>query len=494
MCEQGAISGSCLLAAWRCHRVWYESSRARTRSRADRMGKPIGNVVAFGWGYKLVFALVLFLTTASIPAEDSLDNIIGQEFDSLLNTYQYLHAHPELSHREKATAAYLSRTLRSLGYRVTENVGVYDRPGRVSYGLVAVLQNGEGPTVMIRTDLDALPVEENTHLAYASRVRVKNEEGKEVGVMHACGHDLHMTCFLGTAAALSRLKHHWQGTLVLIGQPAEEMGDGAKAMLNDGLYTRFPRPDFALALHTDASLEAGKIGYCPGYALANVDSVDITLRGRGGHGAYPHTTKDPIVLASQVVLALQTIVSREISPLDSAVVTVGSIHAGTKHNIIPDEVHLQLTVRSYKPEVRKQVLASIKRISGEMALAAGFPPEKASIVKVYEDQFTPATYNDPALSERVVNAWRETLGPGHLVRKNPVMGGEDFGRYGLENRQVPIFIFWLGAVDPQVVESHQKSGKTLPSLHSSEFAPSPETSIKTGVKAMTLAVLELMKH
>ncbi len=458
------------------------------------MGKSIECAVDCGQGYKLVFALVLFLITATVPAGNFLDDIIGQEFDSLFNTYQYLHAHPELSYQEKTTAAYLARTLRSLGYRVTENVGVYDQPGRVSYGLVAVLKNGDGPTVMIRTDLDALPVEENTDLAYASRVRVKNEEGKEVGVMHACGHDLHMTCFLGTATALSRLKAHWQGTVVFIGQPAEEMGDGAKAMLNDGLYSRFSRPDFALALHTDASLKAGKIGYCPGYALANVDSVDITLRGRGGHGAYPHTTKDPIVLASQVVLALQTIVSREISPLDSAVVTVGSIHAGTKHNIIPDEVHLQLTVRSYKPEVRKRVLASIKRISSEMALVAGFPSEKPSIVKVHDDQFTPATYNDPILTERVVNAWLNTMGSQRLVRTNPVMGGEDFGRYALENRQVPIFIFWLGAVDPQVLESHHKNGKTLPSLHSSEFAPSPEVSIKIGIKAMTLAVLELMKR
>ncbi|MDA2925298.1 amidohydrolase [Acidobacteria bacterium AH-259-L09] len=438
------------------------------------------------------FLFAVFLLVPSIRAQDVLEEMIGRELDALVSTYEYLHSHPELSYRERETSAYLANELRSLGYEVTEKVGQYDDPGRTSYGLVALMKNGQGPTVMVRTDLDALPVKENTGLAYANRMRVQNESGEEVGVMHACGHDVHMTTFLGTAKVLGQLKHRWKGTLVLIGQPAEERGAGARAMLKDGLYARFPRPDFVLALHTNAFMETGKIGYCPGYALANVDSVDITIRGSGGHGAYPHTTKDPVVLASQVVLALQTIVSREISPLDPAVVTVGSIHGGTKHNIIPDEAHLQLTVRSYKPEVRKRILDSIKRITQGIASAAGVPAERAPVVTVAEDEYTPATYNDPELIERLVPVLKEALGSDNVVRKDPVMGGEDFSRYSLEGHQIPICMLWLGAVDPAIVRQYQREGKTLPSLHSSQFTPLPEPAIKTGVKAMTTAVLELL--
>ena len=278
----------------------------------------------------------------------------------------------------------------------------------------------------------------------------------------------------------------------MIGQPAEERCAGAKAMLNDGLYARFPKPDFAIALHDNAALEAGKVGLTEGYALASVNSVDMTIRGVGGHGAYPHTTRDPVVIASEIVLALQTIVSREVSPLEPAVVTVGSIHGGTKHNIIPDEVHLQLTVRAYKEPVRKTILSAIKRIAEGIARSAGVPEDRLPMVKVAETEFTPATYNDPALTRRLATTFEAALGKDNVVAVDPVMGGEDFGRFGL-NGQVPVSLFWLGAVDPQKVEESLAKGVPLPSLHSSRFAPVPEPTIRMGVKAMTSAVLELMK-
>ncbi|HEX9760823.1 MAG TPA: amidohydrolase [Candidatus Acidoferrales bacterium] len=421
-----------------------------------------------------------------------MDALIEQEMSWLLPTYQHLHSNPELSYLEKETGALLARELRRLGYEVTEYVGDYGVPGRTGYGLVAVLRNGAGPTVMVRTDTDALPVEERTGLPYASQARAEFE-GAEYPVMHACGHDIHMTSFLGTAALLAQLKDKWSGTLVLIAQPAEERGAGALAMLRDGLYQRFPRPDFALALHSNANMAAGTVGARAGYVLANVDSVDITVRGYGGHGSTPEATKDPIVVAAQVVLALQTIVSREVSPFDPAVVTVGSIHGGTKHNIIPDEVHLQITVRSYKPEVRKKVLAAIERITRGVAAAAGIPEERAPVIRISEDEFTPSTYNDPELTGRVTAALQRALGPENVLAVEPVMGGEDFSRYGMEEPRVPISMFWLGTVDPARVEEAREKGQRLPSLHSSAFAPLPEPTLRTGVKAMTSAVLELMK-
>jgi hippurate hydrolase len=370
-------------------------------------------------------------------------------------------------------------------------VGDYGVEGRISYGVVAVLVNGDGPTVMVRTDLDGLPVEEKTGLAWASRARQTTESGDEVFTMHACGHDLHMTSFLGTATILATRREAWSGTLVMIGQPAEERGAGARAMLADGLYERFPRPDVAIALHTNASLAAGRVGLVPGYALANVDSVDITVRGAGGHGAYPHTTKDPVTLAALLVTNLQTIVSRQVSPLDPAVITVGSIHGGTKHNIIPDEVKLQLTVRSYRPEVRQYLLDSIRRTAEETARAAGFPDELLPVVSHHDEEFTPSTYNDPALIERLAGLWPGVLGEEAVARLQPVMGGEDFSRYALEG-EIPIALVWLGAVDPETIRHAEETGATLPSLHSSGFAPLPEPAIRTGVLAMTSAVLELM--
>ena len=315
----------------------------------------------------LAIALCLLVMGGSIHGENELETLADSRLAEFLEVYKELHANPELSYHEQRTSAFVAGRLRDYGFEVTEGYGNYGESGRVGYGVVGLLRNGEGSTIMVRTDLDALPITEKTGLPYASKVSVETETGVQTGVMHACGHDVHMTSFLGTAALLSSMRDQWNGTLLFVGQPAEERGAGAEALLADGLYRRFPKPDYALALHVHESIEAGKVGFCPGYALANVDSVDITVRGIGGHGAYPHKTLDPIVLSAQMILAFQTIVSRTVSPLDPAVVTVGSIHGGTKHNIIPPEVRLQLTVRSYKPEVRRLVLDSIRRIVEETA-------------------------------------------------------------------------------------------------------------------------------
>lgn len=439
----------------------------------------------------LIIFCVLVLPVSS-RGQQSLDAMIDSNISSLVDTYKTLHAAPELSHYEEKTASFFAGQLRALGYTVTERVGKYENPAWTNYGVVAVMKNGAGPTVLLRTELDALPVDENTGLAYASKVKTKNDAGLEVSVMHACGHDIHITSMLGTAKLLAALKDQWSGTLVVIGQPAEEVIDGARSMVRAGLYERFPRPDYVIALHDSADLEAGKVGYTPGYAMASSTSVDIKIRGLGGHGARPETTKDPIVVAAQIVLALQTIVSRENSPLDPAVVTVGSIHGGTKHNIIPGEVDLQLTVRAYKEEVRKRVLASIERITRGVALAAGIPEDRAPIVKFSETQVTAATYNEPQLSERLGAVFVKVLGADNVVKLPPVMMSEDFGYLSLDQK-IPSSLFTLGAVDPAKVKQSRETGTPLPSLHSALFAPIPEPTLRTGIKAMTSAALELMK-
>lgn len=420
----------------------------------------------------------------------SLDSMIDRDIASWLTTYKNLHAAPELSHHEEKTSAFVAGELRKLGFTVTERIGKFQNEPWTSYGLVGVLKNGPGPTVLVRTELDALPVEEKTGLPYSSSVKAKNDAGLEVSVMHACGHDMHMTSFLGTAKLLTELKSRWSGTLVMLGQPAEETGDGANAMLRDNLYANIPKPDFAIALHDKPELETGKVGYTPGYAMASATSIDIKIRGIGGHGSAPELTKDPVVVAAQVVMALQTIVSRENSPLDPAVVTVGSIHGGTRYNIIPDEVNLQLTVRTYKEEVRKRVLASIERIVKGVAATAGIPEDRAPIIKIAEG--TGSTYNNPQLIDRLVVAFKQTLGAENVVQMPPMMASEDFGYFSLDQK-IPATIFWLGASDPAKVKQSRESGVALPGLHSALFAPVPEPTLRTGVKAMTSAVLELMK-
>jgi len=438
-----------------------------------------------------LIALFLFLLPSAVAAQQmSIDAMNDRDIASWLTTYKTLHAAPELSHREEKTSIFVAGELRKLGFTVTEKIGKYQNAQWTGYGLVAVLKNGPGPTVLVRTELDALPVEEKTGVAYASQVKTKNDAGVEVGVMHACGHDIHITSFLGTAKLLTELKDRWSGTLIMLGQPAEETGDGANAMLRDNLYTNFPKPDFAIALHDEPKLETGKVGYTPGYALASATSIDIKIKGIGGHGSLPEATKDPIVVAAQVVLALQTIISRENSPLDPAVVTVGSIHGGTRYNIIPDEVNLQLTVRTYKEEVRKRILASIERIVKAAAMSAGIPDDRAPIVKVAEG--TGSTYNDPQLSERLAGVFKQALGEENVVKMDPIMASEDFGYFSLDHK-IPTTLFWLGASDPAKVKANRETGAELPRLHSALFAPVPEPTLRTGVKAMTSAVLDLMK-
>jgi len=441
---------------------------------------------------KLFLSIIVIAALATPICAQTLDALIDRDITSLISTYKALHAAPELSHHEEKTASLFAAQLRALGYTVTERVGKYEHPEWTSYGVVAVMKNGAGPTVLLRTELDALPVEEKTGLPYASKARMLNDAGQEVPVMHACGHDIHITNMLGTAKALAEMKNSWRGTLVILGQPAEEVVDGARAVIRDGLYERFPKPDYVIALHDSSDLEAGKVGYAPGYAMASSTSVDVKIRGLGGHGARPESTKDPVVVAAQVVLALQTIVSREDSPLDPVVVTVGSIHGGTKHNIIPDEVNLQITVRAFKEEVRKRVIASIERIAKGIAFAAGIPEDRAPIVTASDTQMTASLYNDPKLTERLAGVFVKTLGQENVVKLEPVMMSEDFGYLSLDQK-IPALQFALGAVDPAKIRQSKETGATLPSLHSALFQPLPEPTLRTGIKAMTAAVLDLMK-
>ncbi len=404
---------------------------------------------------------------------------INMEAESLLALYKQNHAFPELAFQEEQTSARLAKELRKVGFTVTEKVGVT--------GVVGVLKNGEGPTILVRADMDALPIIEDTKLPYASKIRTRDKEGLDVGVMHACGHDMNVACLVGTARVLAAMKGRWQGTLVFIGQPAEEIGAGARAMLEDGLLQKFPRPDFALALHCDGRYPTGHVNYREGQMQANVDSVDIIVKGKGGHGAAPHATIDPIVLAARIILDLQTIVSRECNPLEPAVVTVGSIHGGTKHNIIPDEVKMQLTVRTMNDKSRAEVLDSIARIAKAAAMGARAPEP---IVRTRGESFTPALVNEKELTQKMVALFKDVVGASRVHERPMSMGGEDFSQFTRAGLRT--FYWHLGTAAPAAFAESKKGGKALANTHSPYYAPVPEPTLRTGVLTMSMAVLELM--
>ncbi|HBE68729.1 MAG TPA: amidohydrolase [Planctomycetaceae bacterium] len=417
------------------------------------------------------------LTAIGQVKSAAIDKWIEAHIDGVVDDYIHLHQNPEVSFQEKETAAYMAAAWREAGFTVTERVG--------GFGVVAVLENGKGPTVMLRTDLDALPVSEATLLPYASKATVTTASGATSGVMHACGHDIHMSNLIGVARFMSSHKDAWRGTLLLIGQPAEERGSGARAMLDDGLFKRFPRPDHALALHCESTTPTGTVAVSPGYSLANVDSVDIIVKGQGGHGSAPETTIDPVVQAAELVIALQTIVSREIKPGNPAVVTVGAINGGTKHNIIGNSCHLQLTVRSYTDEVREKLLAAIKRKAE--AVAAGHRAPKPD---VRFSEGTPALRNDDALTARAVESFRAAIGSENVLPMEPVMGGEDFSQYGLAG--VPIVMYRLGVIAPDRLAAMNAREQQPPSLHSAEFYPDPVEALTTGMDTMIHATLDLL--
>lgn len=420
----------------------------------------------------------------------------------LIAIYKQLHASPELSFQEAKSSALMAAELESLGFDVTTGLGdtwikekaTRDvgeiKPGVAGFGVVGVLKNGEGPTVLIRADMDALPVPEMTGFDFASQVKATTWTGVDSPVMHACGHDIHMTSWIGTARNLVANKDKWSGTLIMLAQPAEELGNGAQALLADGLYERFPLPDYNLALHVSAGAKAGTVVYTPGYALANVDSVDITVKGVGGHGAYPHTTKDPVLISAHIVTALQSLVARNLNPQTPGVVTVGSIKAGAKHNIIAEEATLLLTVRSFDDDTRTQLLEGIERIAKGQAAAFGAPEP---IVRVDSD-YTPSTYNDPDLSVRAAKAIGAAIGDENVTPVDATMGGEDFSQYSRTEEKVPSFIFWVGAVEPTRFDASERDGMPLPSLHSPYFAPDYATTITTGVSAMSAAAMDLFNQ
>ncbi|WP_433973728.1 amidohydrolase [Tunturiibacter lichenicola] len=436
----------------------------------------------------IVLAAAVGITTAAGAQE--VPALVGQQLPGLLTTYKSIHAAPELSHHEAQTSAMLAEELRKAGYSVTERVGKYP-DGSQAYGVVGILKNGAGPTLLIRTDLDALPVTEDTGLPYASTVRSKNPAGQDVGVMHACGHDIHITTMIGVARNMVALKSQWHGTLMLIGQPSEETIDGAKAMMADHLYERFGRPDLAIALH-DSNFAAGKVSVVSGPALASSTSIDVIMRGVGSHGAAPEAGKDPIVMASEFVVALQTIVSRSIPPDQPAVVTVGDIHGGTKRNIIPNEVKMELTTRCYSEAVRQTIISGVERTAKGIAIAGGVPEDRMPIVKVLDDESTPATINDVELSTRLQKIFVAKLGAENVIDKQAIMGSEDFGIFSM-NHKIPAVIFWLGAYDPKKVAESERTGVALPSPHSPFFAPLPEPTLRTGVTVMTDAALALLQ-
>ena len=425
----------------------------------------------------LIFTV--FAVLAASAQDASLVRQVNSVFPDAQALYQDLHEHPELSSHETRTAALMAKKLRGLGYEVTEHVG--------GTGIVAIMKNGAGPVVMLRTELDALPVTEETGLPYASKVRTKDDSGREVGVMHACGHDVHMASIYGTAAIMAHSKNTWHGTLMLVGQPAEETITGAKAMVADGLFTRFPRPDVGVAMHDENGIAVGQVGVTPGYSKAAADSLRITIYGKGGHGARPESTIDPVVIAASIVVRLQSIISREIHPGDAAVITVGYIQAGTKNNIIPNEVQMGLTVRSYKPEVRQHLLAAIKRIAKAEAEAGG--AEKMPLVENYES--TAAVYNDKVLTKHLSGVLASVVGRNNVVNEAPLMTSEDWAVFVAQG--IPGFYFTLGVADPEKLAAARLHHKELPSNHSPLFAPVAGPALHTGIAAEVAILRDLMK-
>jgi amidohydrolase len=438
------------------------------------------------------FALSLVCFAAESVLAQDLPAFVNSELPGLVDTYKGIHAHPELSHHEEHTSALLAEELRKAGYTVTEHVGKYP-DGSQAYGVVAILKNGDGPILLIRTDLDALPVVEETGVPYASTVMTKNAASEEVGVMHACGHDIHVTTMIGVGRALAAEKSSWHGTVMLIGQPSEETIDGAKAMLTDHLYERFGTPDMGIALHDTNSRAAGTVGVTSGAAQAGSTSVDVTIRGIGGHGAAPQLAKDPVVMAAEFIVQLQTIVSRQENPLDPAVVTVGRIYGGTKRNIVPNQVKLELTTRCFSDHARQVILDGIGNTARGVAVSNGVPDDLFPIVTVLDAESTPVNYNNPALTARVRLALVRALGAQNVIDEPPLMASEDFGAFGLEGHKIPTTMFWLGAMDPEKFAAAQAAGKLLPGPHNSHFQPDPEPTLRTGVIAMTTVAISLLQ-
>jgi hippurate hydrolase len=433
-----------------------------------------------------------FVFLAAAAAAQTIPSFVNSETPALVDTYKDIHAHPELSHFEARTSGILAAAMRDAGYTVTERVGRYP-DGSQAYGVVGILKNGAGPTLMIRADMDALPIVEETGVPYASHVTMKDRAGQMVGVMHACGHDVHTTVMIGTARALVAMKSQWHGTVILVGQPSEETIDGAKAMLADHLYERFGRPDRIIGLHDTNGLSAGTVGIRSGPSASSSTSVDVVIHGIGGHGAYPQGGRDPITLAALYITQIQTIVSREEDPQDPTVITVGHIEGGTKRNIIPNEVKLELTTRSFSDKSRDTVITGLKQMAAGITASAGLPPEKAATVTVLEDESTPVLYNDPAQTEKVKATLVRTLGADNVIDIPRGMASEDVGVFALPNHEIPLTYFILGAMDPQKLATAKAAGKELPGPHTSRFEPLPEPTLRTGVTAISSVAISLLQ-
>ena len=418
--------------------------------------------------------------------------ICAQDINGLVDVYKDLHAHPELSHHEERTAAIIAKALRADGYTVTEHIGKYP-DGSKSFGVVGILKNGAGPTLLVRADMDALPIIEETGVPYASHVMTKNPAGQDVGVMHACGHDVHTTVLIGTAKALAESKSKWHGTLMLVAQPSEETIDGAKAMLADHLYERFGTPDKIIGLHDTNALPAGKVGFVLGPTLASSTSIDVVIRGIGGHGSAPNLGRDPIAMAALYITQMQTIVSREEDPQDPSVVTVGDIHGGTKRNIIPDEVKLELTTRSFTDKSRQTIIDGLTQMAAGLTTSFNLPADKAAKVTVLDNESTPVLCNDPTLMTAVSKTLISTLGAANVEQEQRVMGSEDVGVFGLDGHKIPVAFLWLGAMDPTKFAAATAAGKPLPGPHTSRFEPLPEPTLRTGVTAMIAVATSLLQ-